>query len=175
MFNIPCIGRTGCLISCLTLCLICGCRWHHREECCPTDIKDTYGPFSSEAVRRVPCGPDEYNFGVKPTVWRCGPSDHPPAPAPCPDGGNWQAQRVTPHAPLELPPMPSEEIEPVPSTLPAPSPSFPMETQAAVQPISQVGMEVPESPPKKLSPPTHSPPSRKGRIQCNIPVRPSRD
>lgn len=164
--------RTNWLIASIVLCLVCGCHWRDREECCPTDLKDTYGPFSSEAVRRAPCGPDVYNFGVKPTMWRCGPSDHPPSPAPCPDGCNWETQKNVPQSPLELAPMPSDNVEPPPPTT-LPAPSFPMETQGAVPPIGQVRMAVPSMPPANMCRGGVQQVSGTRRIPCNIPVRQS--
>lgn len=45
------------------------------EECCPTDLRHTYSIFNNEAVRHLPCGTDEYNYGMKPTFWRPGSFD----------------------------------------------------------------------------------------------------
>ncbi|QDT47290.1 hypothetical protein [Symmachiella dynata] len=120
------LRRTDWLIVCVILSFSTGCHWLNREECCPTDLKDTYGPCSSEAVRRTPCGPDWHNFGVKPTVWRCGPSDHPQSPAPCPNGCNWEELKnnAPSPSPLEIAPAPSDSMEPTPEPHPLAPPSL---------------------------------------------------
>lgn len=73
--------------------LISGCasvEQYKAEECCPTDLRHTYGHCSNDAVRQMPCYTDEVDFGVKPTVWRCNTSYRPASPCPCVDNCNCQ-------------------------------------------------------------------------------------
>lgn len=75
---------------------------YQAEECCPTDLRHTYGHCSSEAVRRMPCYTDEADFGVKATVWRCNTGHRPQSPCPCVDncGAGYEAIETgtPPHA-----------------------------------------------------------------------------
>ncbi len=77
--------RAVLAIGSLAVCLTSGCRLYQSEECCPTDLRYTYSVCSNEAVRRLPCGPDEYDYGLKPTMWRTDAYELLPAQDPPPD------------------------------------------------------------------------------------------
>jgi len=82
----PQLPRSSSAIVALMLCLMSGCRMYKVEECCPTDLRHTYSVFNNEAVRHLPCGPDEYDYGTKPTLWRSGGFSWSAEPIPVPLG-----------------------------------------------------------------------------------------